>query len=207
MTVITRPIPRSIDFLPVHNGRPVPWFVSWSIKTKQPDFQLVDPMKIGTALKHRLCWTCGEELRHTATFVIGPMGALNRITSEPGNHLECAVYAAQNCPFLLNPNRMRSEGGVRPPHMIDRNPGIVCLWETDGWSLATKKNAILINLGPKLSLQWMTKGRLASRAECKEYVEGSLVELHKIALRSGEIDDLPAIRQRLRRLEEMYPEA
>src|SRR5262252_8544983 len=85
-----------------HRGFVIPWFVQID-KDGTPDFRCIGVGKWERAIKHKRCWVCGEPLGVNMTFVIGPMCAVNRVTSEPGNHLQCAEFAARNCPFLVKP--------------------------------------------------------------------------------------------------------
>ena len=105
-------------------GWPVPWFVEWFKDGKPcedgdgvPDFRVVNPRKIVTAIKQHKCWVCGDgPLGIYKCFVIGPMCAVNRVISEPPSHRECAIYAARICPFLSKPNMVRNEKGMFDPN-------------------------------------------------------------------------------------------
>ena len=86
-------------------GYPVPWFVAWV--DGQPIFPALDARKVMLAWKNRLCWVCGKPLARMSAFVIGPMCAINRISSEPPSHLYCARFSAIHCPFLSRPKMKR----------------------------------------------------------------------------------------------------
>ena len=66
--------------------------------------------------------------------VIGPMCAVNRITSEPPCHPQCARYAVQACPFLSQPRARRNEKDLPEERReaagiaLDRNPGVTVIW-------------------------------------------------------------------------------
>jgi len=103
--------PSFMQHLPIDKrGYPVPWFVEW-IKG-EPEFRAMDPRRLVKAINQRLCWTCGKLLFQEEVFVIGPMCAVNRISSEPPSHRECALYAATNCPFLSKPQMVRRKDGL-----------------------------------------------------------------------------------------------
>ena len=55
--------------------------------------------KIIIAYRRKICFLCGEPLGRFAAFVIGPMGSsINRVSSEPPAHRDCAEYAVRACP-------------------------------------------------------------------------------------------------------------
>src|SRR3954454_7942113 len=131
-------MPRSVARLKRDKrGYPVPWFVAWF--DGEPDFRVMDDVKLHRIARgqDRSCWVCGERLSRLSAYVIGPMCAVNRVSSEPTSHVECAEYAAQACPFLSNPRRTRQEGEHRPMpdgvtepagKAILRNPGVALVW-------------------------------------------------------------------------------
>src|ERR1700734_4533418 len=103
-------IPAQIDRLPRNKARyPVPWFVATI--DGQPDFRVIRPGGIREALAREICWTCGIAVRRKEdrAFVIGPMCAVNRVSSEPPSHETCANWAAVHCPFLTRPDMRRRE--------------------------------------------------------------------------------------------------
>lgn len=92
-------LPARMRKLPVDKrGFPVPWFVPWV--DGQAIFPAMDARKRNLAWRDRLCWVCGERIGRVQAFVIGPMCAVNRTSSEPPSHLECARFSARRCPFL-----------------------------------------------------------------------------------------------------------
>lgn len=177
-------IPR-IAKLPVDaRGYPVPWFVAW-IKG-QPEFRMADSDKLKAAFIRKLCWVCGEPLRGEKTFVLGPMCAVNKISSEPPSHYECAEWSARACPFLVKPQMVRRTDkkfepiralSTQPGVPIDRNPGATCLWTTmsyhrfdDGMGSGGK----LVKVGPLVRLSWWAEGKPATRAQVLYSLETGL---------------------------------
>src|SRR5437764_29347 len=95
-------LPSRLKLLPVdERGFPVPWFVAWI--DGKPDFRVVDQRKMAIAVSEKRCWVCGDFLGRYMAFVIGPMCAVNRVSSEPPSHRECAEFSVRACPFLTKP--------------------------------------------------------------------------------------------------------
>lgn len=181
------PVPKCMAHLKISSrGYPVPWFVVWL--NGEPEFRRADGRKWTAALKERLCWVCGNKIDGLVTFVIGPMCAVNRTTAEPGCHKTCARWSARNCPFLSKPQMVRRDDsdvpGVEPPGIaIMRNPGVTCLWTTDGWQLFDDSaGGKLIHLGAAKAVEWFREGRAATRAEIEESIRTGLPALEKVAL-------------------------
>jgi hypothetical protein len=134
-------MPHRMKFLPVDRGYPVPWFVDWI--DGAPEFRAMNPNKWVAAVKKKLCWVCGSKLGKYMAFVSGPMCGINRTSSEPPCHLDCARWSAKNCPFLVRPRMVRREGdGMEDGKFaggigLTRNPGqatTVCKHcEDSGW--------------------------------------------------------------------------
>src|SRR5215831_3288717 len=104
-------LPRRLKALPVDaRGYPVPWFVAWHDGV--PDFRIADTAKWRRAVRERRCWVCGDRLGRYLAFVIGPMCGINRTTTEPPLHRECAEWSVMNCPFLVRPHAKRRENGI-----------------------------------------------------------------------------------------------
>jgi hypothetical protein len=191
----TEPVPGRIARLPRNKvGYPVPWFVAFIGGT--PDFRVIRPGGIETALRGRLCWTCGIpfQRQEDRAFVIGPMCAVNRVSAEPASHLDCAVYAATHCPFLATPQMVRRErhmpGGTATPagEMIRRNPGVALVWVTGykSWSTFGDGNGgKLVNVGEPKRVLWFARGREATRAEVMESIGSGLPILREMAETEG----------------------
>lgn len=166
-------------------GFPVPWFVAkidgeW-------DFRAIEAGKITLAVGKRLCWLCGEPLGKYLAFVIGPMCAINRVTSEPPSHLDCAVFAAQACPFLAHPNMRRNEKHVpdhkpMPGHPLEHNPGATLIWIAKTYSeIRDHIGGRLFEIGPPIETRWFKEGRAATRAEARAAIDKGLPYLRELA--------------------------
>ncbi len=198
-------IPGRISQLPIDkHDRPVPWFVAWV--DGKPDFRCIGPGKREEAYHKRKCWICGQQLGQYLVFVIGPMCALNRISSEPPSHKDCAIFAAKACPFLAMPKMHRRtrdlpEDTSEPDGLgLDRNPGVTLLWVTKSyWPVPDQMGGFLFRLGPPEQTFWFREGRSANRQEILESIEGGLVTVRAIAAEEGPVA--------LRALEKSHQEA
>lgn len=177
------------------HDRPVPWFVAWI--DGQPDFRIIRSGGIRDALRFSTCWLCGARLGRNVSFVLGPMCAINRTTAEPGSHYDCAVYAAQACPFLATPQMKRREGHMpdsRTPAgvMIARNPGVALVWTSRNWTLFPDGDGgMLIDVGQPDRVDWFAHGRTATREEVLASIDSGLPILRQMA--EGDPDPAGAI--------------
>lgn len=172
-----------------HRGFPVPWFVEWI--DDAPDFRIIGHGKWGKAHRQHRCWVCGQKLGRMNAFVIGPMCAVNRVSSEPPSHPVCADFAARCCPFLANPRMRRNENGMAElgaksvgGEAIKRNPGVALVW----WTLNYKvfddgQGGLLIRIGEPMRTSWYAHGREATRAEILASIESGLPLLRDLAER------------------------
>jgi hypothetical protein len=170
-------------------GYSVPWFVA-KIDGKY-DFRVADAEKRVRAIVQNLCWVCGKKMGIHKTFCIGPMCLVNRITSEPPSHLECAEYAAKGCPFLTRPKaQYRSANlpeGVSDPAgvALTHNPTACALYTTRKYSIMNVHNGFLIKLGEPETVTFWHKGRHATRAEVDEAIGVGLPKLRAMAEEDG----------------------
>lgn len=181
-------LPERMRGLPIdERGYPVPWFVAWV--ADKPEFRAMDGAKFVRAIKERRCWVCGGRLGVNLCFVAGPMCGINRISSEPPCHLECARWSAQNCPFLANPRMVRREDDLSLEVRenvagigIRRNPGVSMLWITREYEIVPDgKGKHLLLMGRPESVEWWAVGRRATRAEVLESIESGLPILEAAA--------------------------
>ena len=181
--------PRFMQKLPIDKrGYPVPAFVDWI--GGEPEFRAMNPRFLVKAINQRLCWTCGQPLYGEEVFVIGPMCAVNRVSSEPPSHRECALYAALNCPFLSKPQMVRRKDGLPEDRkaagvMIERNPGVTLLYYTRRHRLIASPEmpeagahaGVLFSLGRPFKTEWYARGRPATRAEVMESIDNGVAIL------------------------------
>jgi hypothetical protein len=194
------PPPARIARLPKDaRGYPVPWFLAWMAKGEEcdpampgaePDFRVIRRGARERAWEHRLCWICGGPMGVHRIYVIGPMCVVNRVTMEPPCHRECAEYAAIACPFLVRPRMRRLPTADLGPHhvageMIERNPGVVCLYEARGARPFNAGNGWLIGLGAPERVDFWAQGRQATRAEIMESITSGLPSLEALAKQEG----------------------
>lgn len=222
-------LPRRMQLLPVDSrGYPVPWFVQWLDAQQQPtthdtpgarpEFRVMDQRKWIRAVRERRCWVCGDVLGIFKTFVIGPMCGINRTTSEPPCHRECAEWSARNCPFLSRPQMVRRDNdGLMERtianvagEFITRNPGVTLLWTTKTFTIwRDDKGAPLITIGDPTSIRWLTEGRDATRAEVDASVSSGYPLLEQIAIKQDsqepESRAVAALARYRTRLESLYP--
>lgn len=167
--------------LPVEaRGYPVPFFVAWIDGV--PDFRVTDPRKIAICYNQKRCWVCGQTLGSYVAFVVGPMCAINRISSEPPSHRECAEWAAKACPFLARPHAKRREAGLPeesgPPAGISirRNPGVALVWVTKSFRPIPAPHpdgtqGALFQMGEPREVLCFTEGRPSTLDEIRESVD------------------------------------
>ena len=194
-----------------HRGYTVPWFVEWI--DGKPDFRVMDRRKFFLAINNRLCWLCGEKLGVFMTFCIGPMCVVNRITSEPPCHLECAEYAAKGCPFLTIPTaKYRTpnlpEGWSETPGMLQHNPTACALYTTRKYTarrVADGDNeGVLLSLGEPETITFWHRGRLATREETIAAMNVGLPHLRAAAESDGP-DAVKVLEQRLQYAQQYLP--
>lgn len=172
-------------------GYPIVWFAADG--TPDPDFRLIPPGKVEYAIRNRRCWICGLEVSRSATFVIGPMCAVNRTSSEPPSHHDCATYAAMACPFLATPERPRRTSGMEGTvplagTSINRNPGVVLLWTSRTYGhYAARGGGVLFDIGTPERVEWYCRGVSATRAEVQASIDSGLPVLEAAAAEDGPV--------------------
>jgi hypothetical protein len=206
------PLPPRMASLPVNDkGFPVPWFVH-QMGQNEWDFRVVGKNKIVDAYHKRLCWLCGQRLGQFLCFTIGPMCAINRVTSEPPSHLECAHYAVRACPFLSNPRMRRNEKDLPEESKpmagipIGRNPGAMAIWITKTYKPFKAGEGSLFQIGNPTRVLWYALGRAATREEVLHSINTGLPLLRDIAKKEGR-DAMRELDQRIADAEKLYPEA
>ncbi len=184
------PAPSRIRRLKIDDrGYPIPWFVGYI--DGKPDFRVIEPGRIQAAVSQRRCWVCGEPIKvPNLAFVIGPMCAVNRVSSEPPSHAECAFWSARACPFLTRPNAKRREANMPEETSqagigIDRNPGVALVWITRKYRPFAVDNGVLFNIGEPHRVFWYAEGREATRAEVMHSIDTGLPLLKQMAAEDG----------------------
>lgn len=207
-------LPYRMRHLPISDkGFPVPFFVSWFDAAGEPmptgigtpDFRCIGPNKVADAHRRELCWICGQPRGRNMAFVIGPMCAVNRISSEPPCHLECALYAVRACPFLTQPRMVRNEKGLPDERYlldgaIERNPGVTVTWVTRAYKVSPVDGGVLFRFGDPVDVTWWREGRRATRAEVLTSIDEGLPALREVMERDGLAEQLPALLARTERL-------
>jgi hypothetical protein len=193
------PLPARLRGRPIERGYPVPWFVA-NVDGRY-DFRVIGRGKIKQAVTEKLCWICGQTMiGHYLTFPIGPMCAINRISSEPPSHWECAEWSARACPFLTQQevkyNAANLPAGINAAAGcgVQRQPGVILLWETTRYDKLkiteemVKRGAepgFLFVIGNPLRTAWMREGRPATRIECLTSIESGYPILLEAAFNDG----------------------
>lgn len=187
------PMPQQIAALPRNRvGYPIPFFVDRSADVNgEPDFRIADSRKMRDAIRFDLCWICGKRRGRTASFVIGPMCAINRTSAEPPGHLECAIYSAQTCPFLNTPRMIRRDkhkpgDSIEPPGiMLKRNPGVTLVWTSRDFHPYHQDGGWLWDIGNPQVTRWFCEGRTAHPTEIMASVDSGLPLLQEVAQEDG----------------------
>lgn len=197
--LIALPAPERMAGLPRDaRGWIVPWFVE-QLADGSYDFRVASEYKRVVAVRHGLCWLCGQPLGKYRAFVLGPMCAINRTTSEPPCHRDCAAWAVQVCPFLSRPHaRRRTDNvpdGVEQPGglHLDRNPGVMLVWITTRFGTFKVKSSDapgavdgwLLTIGDPSTVLAYAEGRPATRDELWTSIATGLPSLVDVAVLEG----------------------
>lgn len=195
---LPQPIPERMLKRPRDDrGYPVPFFVAWVDGVA--DFRVFDARRLVEAVDGDRCWLCGDKLGAYKSFAVGPMCVVNRVSSEPPSHRECAEWAARACPFLSRPKAERRmtdlpDGTSEPSGMaIKRNPGVTVVWTTKRHSLfrvegdkrANVNAGVLFNIGVPDNVTFWYEGRPATRAEVEASIESGCPALRSSAEAEG----------------------
>lgn len=221
-------LPERMRKLPVRNGYPVPFFVAWlrdgqevrppDIADAKPDFRIMSQQALVACHARKLCWVCGQIRGAYMSFVVGPMCAVNRVSSELPSHRECAEWSARNCPFLARPHMVRGgkakpEGTTTPAGIgLDRNPGVALVWTTREYTPlrvpATEHSTagVLFRFGDPTDVTWWAEGRPATREEVEESMRTGLPALEEACEYDADpADSRRALEAQVERARELLP--
>jgi len=189
------PLPSNMRDLPVDTrGYPIPFFVQWIDGV--PEFRLANRGNLHRCVLLKLCWVCGKPLgNRLVAFTIGPMCAINRISSEPPQHPECAEFSARACPFLINPRMRRREDNLPEKQepaglMLEHNPGVTLVWITRRWNVVHELNGDLFEIGTPTKALWYKEGRAASRSEVEAAIDNGFPLLRQYAKSKKDLAEL-----------------
>jgi hypothetical protein len=185
-------LPKYLRTRPTFGGYVVPYFVSWFIGDEQvdertpgakPDFKVTDLRRLNICRQRNVCWICGKQLGAYKWFVFGPSSALGRTAAEPPSHRDCAHYAVQTCPYILEPGRaMAPIKKLRPTeHLYDideQHPGVAVLWATKGFDLQLvdpSRGVFFFTPHEPDIVEFWYEGRRATRNEIVAAVDKAVV--------------------------------
>ena len=116
------PLPKRLRWAPIsETGYPVPWFVDWI--DGKPDFRVMDGRKYDRAIKHDLCWLCGQTLGRFKVFTAGPMCAVNRTSGEPPS---TGIAPSTPCRLARSSRARACAGTTRTCQKITFTPAASC---------------------------------------------------------------------------------
>lgn len=207
------PIPDRMKHLPIdaRRGFVIPAFVKWV--NGEPEFRAMDMQHFLRCMKDKLCWVCGGPLKRYANnpFVIGPMCTVNRISSEPPSHVDCARYSVMVCPFLSRPHMERRtdealEAMIKPGPgvMLRRNPGVIALWFAREYMDFNVERGVLFSMGKPAAVEWYTEGRKASRAEVEESYNAGVPAILEAAAQDGP-EEVAVVRLKIEQSRRYFP--
>ena len=137
-------------------GWPIPWWAA-TLAAGGRDCRFVDQAKHIQALRFGLCWICGKPGGVHKAFALCPTAALAGVSAVPGQHRDCAFYAASGCPHLLTP-----DADDLPP---------VCVVVITRRSKVLRGSSPRVLLGQVSRLWWFLRGTAAEPAEVAAWLE------------------------------------
>jgi hypothetical protein len=180
-----------------HRGYPIPRFVHIR-DDGTPDFRVIAEGWWAHCHNKKRCWLCGGGMGNRKWFVTGPMCTITRTISEPPSHRQCALFAIKNCPFLTRPLAQRNERDLPQDATmaglgIQRNPGVVALWETLSYTIFRDPAGLpLIQMGPPVHVSFWREGRRATTAEVQHSIATGIPALAEAAAAEGATGALEA---------------
>lgn len=190
-------IPERLIGRPRHNGFVVPYFVAFFKEGQQcnegtegavPSFPTTDYRRLVSCRKHNRCWICGQQLGTFKAFVFGPASALARSSYEPPSHRDCARYALQVCPYLVNPGFKHTterdgfalrEGETVLPEVQPDNPGVGVMWVTRRYDVEARdpsRGIVIFCPGDPEYVELWHRGRMATYKEAADAIQYSIAK-------------------------------
>lgn len=151
-------------------GTVIPAFVS--NRDGKPDFRIMDPEAFRRCCTFNLCWICGKNMGRFCTFVGGPLVAAQEVASEPPSHRECAIFAAQVCPYLAQGMELRRD--AMPAHSetdfvsVAENPGITALCTSHGYRFLGDSSGSILLKFEHSEVVWYKQGKPATAEEVRQ---------------------------------------
>lgn len=192
-------VPKHLRYRPVVGGYVVPFFVSWykdgvlvheKTEGARPDFPTIDVRRLVTCRKQNRCWICGNGLKAFKTFVFGPASALVQMSTEPPSHPECANYAVQVCPFIIDPTRLHvsekpgfklKEGQTLMPEVGPGNPGVAIIWTTRSYEFHMpdpSRGMALFEPGEPERIEFWHRGQPATHKQAMDGFQQAITANH-----------------------------
>jgi hypothetical protein len=183
-------MPAAIAALPRDaSGKPIPWFAAWT--DGLVDYRLTAPGKVERAAAGRRCWICGRRRLSQAAFLIGPTGAVARVSPWPPSHPDCALYAVRHCPFLRSgtapgPGAVTGLGrkslAAGPPELdaaarLELAFGMIVLWVAPEYGRLVRGGDNVFGFGEPSRVLWFYQGRPATPLEARQAVTEATAEL------------------------------
>jgi hypothetical protein len=189
-------IPERLTRRPRYNGMIVPYFVSWfkdghqcneNTEGAKPSFPVTDYSRLVVCRKQNRCWICGQPMGAYKAFVFGPASAIARSSYEPPSHRDCARYAMQVCPYLINPKHTHiTEKGYVPkpgevvlPDVQPGNPGLGVIWITRGYGIEHRdpsRAVCIFTPEEPVYVELWKEGRKATYKEAAEAINKAVVD-------------------------------
>jgi hypothetical protein len=156
------PIPERLKHLPVdERGYPIPYFVA--IVNGKHDFRLLDAEKQRICCEYKKCAICGQKLlKGLYYFISGPMGAMNKVSTDPPMHKECAEFSLLACPHMFYEKADRRTAGLDElpvtsiPEMIMQKPTAMFMVQASSYKLTiSPRKTPIIHYTPQRIYQYV----------------------------------------------------
>lgn len=164
-------------------GRPIPYLATL---VNGASSSIESNTRLAACHAQQRCWICGDKLGRYTAFMTEPIAAITRISRTPPAHAECAKYSAQS--------------GLMQPQDL----GVALVWVSRGYSVHLARGAELFAIGDAEQAFWYRSGRLASRDEVTEAIQGRLPQLYAVAHEGGP-DAVCGLDQQVARATRQFP--